>query len=239
MRTLRSKMTYANVTATLALFMAMSGGVVWAAHRIGANQLKANSVGTSKIKRNAVTAKKIKKNAVSGAKIAENAITSSKIAEGAVDFTKIAAGTNLIASAASGPVAASGPSTPLVSVPLAGTTSFTPIPGVVDLLSIEARSINLTRSGTETCFVEVVPYVNGRVFAGSGTGGEERNGALFLASDASTPSETLPVPIASETGPLGLGQAGLLQQISVKVGPSPKCTSDSRIAVSVAVTQLK
>jgi hypothetical protein len=232
MRMLRSKLTYANVVATLALFMAMSGGVVWAAHRIGANQLKANSVGTVKIKRNAVTAKKIKKNAVTSAKLAEGSVTSAKLADGAVDFTKIATGTNLIAAANGGPVAVNVADTPLVSIPLSGTTSFTPTSGVVNLLSVEARGIGLTRSGASTCSVTVVPYVNGKPFKVSSE-------FLELSSDANPPSEMLPVPVDSETGPLGLGQAGLLQQISMKVAGSTDCATGSQVAVSIAVTQLK
>jgi hypothetical protein len=224
MRTLRSKLTYANVTATLALFLAMSGGVVWAAHRIGANQLKSNSVGTSKIKRNAVTAKKIKKNAVTTAKIAENAVTSPKIDEGAVDFTKIAAGTNVIATANGGPVSVSGSSPPLVSIPLTGTTSFTPIPGNVDLASIEARG-NLTSS--TSCSVEVFLYVNGRAFGG---------GVLSLKGGSSSENQ---IPAAGATVPVGLGQAGLLQQISVKMTPGPECEASSQVSVSMAVTRLK
>jgi hypothetical protein len=226
MRRLRGKLTYANVIATLALFMAMSGGVVWAAHKIGANQLKSNSVGTAKLKKNAVTAKKIKKNAVTKEKIADGSVTNSKIDEGAVDFTKIAAGTNVLGTAHGGPVGVSGPSTPLVAIPLTGTTSFTPIPGNVDMLSIEARG-NLTGSGPTPCSVEVFLYVNGRAFGG---------GVLSLEGGSSSEN---PIPAAGVTVPVGLGQAGLLQQISVKATPSPECEVDSQVSVSLAVTQLK
>jgi hypothetical protein len=222
MQKLRSKLTYANVIATLALFMAMSGGVVWAAKKIGANQLKANSVGTAKLKKNAVTAKKIKKNAV----------TKEKIATGAVDFSKLATGTSVVATANGGPVAVSAPSTPLVSIPLTGTTSFTPTAGVVNMLNIEARGVNLARSGINGCGVTVVPYINGKAFMVS-------SGFLALTADTNTPSETNPVPIDSEAGPVGLGQPGVAQQISAKVVPNPNCSTDSQVAVSFVVTQFK
>ena len=50
----RKRLSYANVTASLALFMTF-GGIGWAA-----TQLPANSVGTPQLKANAVTAGKVK-----------------------------------------------------------------------------------------------------------------------------------------------------------------------------------
>lgn len=50
----RVKLTYANVIATLALFLALGGGGAWAATTISSN-----SVGTSQLKNGAVTAKKV------------------------------------------------------------------------------------------------------------------------------------------------------------------------------------
>ncbi|HKB51508.1 MAG TPA: hypothetical protein VKC63_08765, partial [Solirubrobacterales bacterium] len=126
MRAMRQRLTYANVVATLALFLALSGGVVWAAGKIGSKGLKAN----------AVTAGKIKRNAVTNSKIRGNAVTAAKIKSGAVDFTKLAPGTNLIATATGGPVSANG--VPAVDVPLSGATTFTPAAGTVAFLSVEA-----------------------------------------------------------------------------------------------------
>jgi hypothetical protein len=62
-KTLRPKLTFANVVSCLALFVALSGSAYAAA------QLKKNSVGSKQIKANAVTTAKIKKGAVTGAKI--------------------------------------------------------------------------------------------------------------------------------------------------------------------------
>lgn len=64
MKRLRSKLTYANVVATLALFIAIGGASAFAA-----NQLAKNSVGSKQLKKNAVTTAKIKNGAVTGAKI--------------------------------------------------------------------------------------------------------------------------------------------------------------------------
>ena len=61
---LRPRLTYANVTATLALFVALSGGAYAAtalpANSVGAKQLKKSAVGTADIQNNAITGAKIK-----------------------------------------------------------------------------------------------------------------------------------------------------------------------------------
>ena len=56
---MREKLTYANVTATIALFLALSGGVVWAAGKIGSNDIKNNAIRTRHIHNGAVTAAKL------------------------------------------------------------------------------------------------------------------------------------------------------------------------------------
>ena len=79
-----SKLTYANVMATLGVFVAL-GGVGYAA-----TKLPKNSVGTKQLKANAVTAAKIKAGAVTGAKIATGAIDASKLAPGVIPAEKAA-----------------------------------------------------------------------------------------------------------------------------------------------------
>jgi hypothetical protein len=61
----RRHLTYANVIATLALFLVLSGGAAYAAGKIGKN-----SVGTKQLKNGAVTTAKLKNGAVTGAKVA-------------------------------------------------------------------------------------------------------------------------------------------------------------------------
>lgn len=68
--------TYANVTATVALFMALSGGAY------AATVLPANSVGPRQIKRDAVERGKIKNRAVNGAKVLDGSLTGADISEG-------------------------------------------------------------------------------------------------------------------------------------------------------------
>jgi hypothetical protein len=94
MMSLRHHLTYANVTSTLALLLALGMGSAYAANQlapksVGAKQLRPGAVTAKKIRKNAVTAPKIEAQAVKQGKIASGAIVSSKIAGGAVDSSKI------------------------------------------------------------------------------------------------------------------------------------------------------
>jgi hypothetical protein len=79
MKRIRGKLTYANVVATIALFLAVGG-----ASAMAASQLAKNSVGTKQLKSNAVTAAKIKTGAVTSPKVAAGAIGGAQLANGAV-----------------------------------------------------------------------------------------------------------------------------------------------------------
>lgn len=65
--------TYANVTATLALFLALGGGAV------AAIRLPPNSVGSRALKNGAVTNHKLANHAVTGAKVAPGSLTGRQI----------------------------------------------------------------------------------------------------------------------------------------------------------------
>jgi hypothetical protein len=70
---MRSRLTYANVMATVAVFIAL-GGASYAAlkvpkNSVGAKQLKKNAVTTAKVKKEAITAAKVKKGTLTGTQI--------------------------------------------------------------------------------------------------------------------------------------------------------------------------
>lgn len=222
MRAVVRRLTYANVVATMALFLALSGGVVYAANKIGAKNLRAN----------AVTAGKIKRNAVTNAKIRGNAVTAAKIKAGAVDFAKLAPGTNLVASAASAPAAANAD--PAINVPLSGATTVTPVAGSANFLSVEAKGTNLGRVDPDkVCEPRVVPFVNGSRWQA-----DEK--ALALRSLAPTATEpTGLIAVTGATGPLGLTSPGVAQTVTVQLIGDPNCTAGSTVTVAIAVTQAK
>jgi hypothetical protein len=90
MRRLRSKLTFANVTSCLALFVALGGS------SYAALKLPAGSVGTPQIQKSAVTAAKIKEEAINAVKIQKEAITGSKIKDDSItqnDISGSAVGT--------------------------------------------------------------------------------------------------------------------------------------------------
>jgi hypothetical protein len=68
----RPRLSYANVAASLALFMALSG-VAWAA------SLPRNSVGTKQLKRNAVTSSKVKNGSLTGSDVKNNSLSGSDV----------------------------------------------------------------------------------------------------------------------------------------------------------------
>lgn len=83
LRLMCGRLTYANVVASLALFVAL-GGVSYAALT-----LPANSVGGKQIRKNAVTGPKVKNSSLSGADIKNSSITGSDVKDkslSAADF---------------------------------------------------------------------------------------------------------------------------------------------------------
>jgi hypothetical protein len=91
---IRQRVTYSNVIATMALFIAL-GGVAVAAG------LPKNSVGPKQLKRGAVTTPKIRKKAVTSAKLATGAVTIGKLGPNSVGPSNI--GNGAITSAKLGP----------------------------------------------------------------------------------------------------------------------------------------
>jgi hypothetical protein len=81
---MRRHISYANVTATLALFFALAGGTY------AATQLPKNSVGSTQVKANALSGSDIKNNSIKGADVLESSLTqvpSAKKADSATSAT--------------------------------------------------------------------------------------------------------------------------------------------------------
>ena len=80
---MRARLSYANVMATVAVFIAL-GGTSYAISKlpknsVGTKQLKKNAVATSKIKNEAITVDKIKKEAITGEKVKAGSLTGAQI----------------------------------------------------------------------------------------------------------------------------------------------------------------
>jgi hypothetical protein len=85
LKAIRKRLSYANVTSTIALFLALGGASAYAI-----NQLPPKSIGAKQLRPGAVTADKIRKNAVTAPKIEALAVKSGKLASGAVKEAKLA-----------------------------------------------------------------------------------------------------------------------------------------------------
>jgi hypothetical protein len=232
MKSIRPRLSYANVVATLALFLALSGGVVWAAHKITSKQIGKGAVKNKNLAKNAVKAKNLAKNAVTSAKLKKGAVTNAKVGNGAVNFSKLAAGTNVIASATGGPVSAKQEG--LVDLPLNPPLTVTPVAGQLITVSMEARG-TLVQSGTQQCVVSLSPAINGNpVLVGE---------LFLLLAPVSPPEPPFPngIPQADVSFPVGLTQPGKPQTITLQMlGDKEDCASGSTVdQVAVVATQAK
>jgi hypothetical protein len=92
MKTIKGRLTYANVMSSLAVFLILGGGAAIAAKqkRIGTNKIKAQAITAGKLKNEAVSSQKLRSGAVSAEKLAEGSVTSSKIAREAIGADQIA-----------------------------------------------------------------------------------------------------------------------------------------------------
>jgi hypothetical protein len=86
---MKPKLSYANLTSTLALLIALGGTTAYAASKlpdrsVGEFQLRPGAVTAEKIRKNAVTAPKIKAEAIKQGKIANGSITAAKLTLGSV-----------------------------------------------------------------------------------------------------------------------------------------------------------
>lgn len=91
---MKPRLSYANVTATLALVIALGTGGAYAASKlpdksVGEFQLRPGAVTAEKIRKNAVTAPKIKAEAIKQGKIAGGSITAAKMTGGSVSNSSL------------------------------------------------------------------------------------------------------------------------------------------------------
>jgi len=94
-RRIRSGLTYANLTSTLALILALATGGAYAAsslapRSVGERQLRPGAVTPDKIRRSAVTAPKIAALAVKKGKLAAGSVGPSNLADAATTTSKLA-----------------------------------------------------------------------------------------------------------------------------------------------------
>jgi len=239
MRVLLSKLTYANVVATLAMFLALTGGVVWAASNLGRNAVKSqniarNAVKSNDIASNAVKTRNIAKNAVKSAKIAANGVTNSDLAKEAVTRSKLKGGTLAGLQVADAQATGIGLTTEAgnaqgIPVPLTGVGIFTPIAGKSYELLAELRGNPSDANGSEpgACFAGVRISVNGEP-------------TTFVEVSASATSEPpfAVNSVGSASTAVGLLAAGVPQTITASAFGDPGCGAGTAGNLRVTVVEL-
>lgn len=216
---LRPKLTYANVVATLALVLAVGGGSVYAAVKLGKNEVKSKNIANG---------------AVKGKDLAKNAVTSKKVKDGSIAAGDLAAGVipqieaNVTGSATGGPqggINIAG-QTPL---PLNGTTTFTPQTGEVAAVAAEARFTIATTNALNFCRPSVRILLNGEPTA------------IFVAPDADG-NNTAPIQSLGRdaSGPYGLIDPGTPLTVTARLNGDPDCTAGSQLdRVEVRILQFR
>jgi hypothetical protein len=104
-RSFRPRPTYANVIATLALFIALGGVAVAAGlpkHSVGPQQLKRGAVTTAALRKAAVTSGKLAPHSVVSGKLGPNSVTPGNLGNGVVTSAKIQAGAVIASSIKNG-----------------------------------------------------------------------------------------------------------------------------------------
>jgi hypothetical protein len=239
MKKVRRTFSYANVVATIALFLAVSGGVVYAASTIGKNAVKSKNIAANAVKarnlaKNAVKAKSIASNAVTGAKIKKESVTSGKVKKATLTRNNLAAGTLAGLQVADVQAAAvPGLTTELpgevgAPFPLTGTTTFTPVAGKSYELLVELKGTPVDANGPEggACFPFVQVLVNG----------VPSNGAGIFANVSGIPPFNFE-PVGGSSSAIGLQQAGEPQTLSALVFGDTGCGAGTTASLRATVVE--
>jgi hypothetical protein len=237
MRKLVGSLSYANVVATVALFMAVSGGVVYAASTLGRNSVKSANIAASAVKsrnlaKNAVKAKSLAANSVTTAKIKKDSVTSTKVKKASLKRSDLAAGTlaGLQVAEVFSP-SVPGLTTPVPGgtlVPLSGTASFTPAAGKSYELLVELKGNPLDIDGTGEKFCS--PFVD--IFAN----GVPLNGAGLWADASSSPPFNLE-PIGTSSAAIALQAAGQPQTLTALAFGSAGCAPGTIASLRAVVVE--
>jgi len=239
MRTLLVKLTYANVVATLALFLALGGGAVWAAGQLGKNVVKskniaANAVHTKDIAKNAVKAAKIGAGAVHEKNLAKGAVSAGKVKKGALTRTQLKAGTLAglqvaEAVAANVPALTAEPSNAQgTAIPLTGSPTFVPQAGKSYELLAELRGnpTDANGGGPGGCGAFVRLYVNSEPVGGVEIGANANAEPPFTVNSVGTFSTAV-----------ALQTPGIPQTIAANALGSPGCGAGTTGTLRITVVE--
>lgn len=205
----RQRLSYSNVIATMALFIAL-GGVAVAAG------LPRNSVGPKQLKRGAVTAAKIRKQAVTSAKLAPQSVINGKLAansvgpgnigNGAVTTAKLAKGSVIAETIKNSVVTTNKLNNEAVTAPKLGKEAVTT--AKLDNESVTSAKLGKGSVTTAKLSDEIGPLLGtlksgqtlrGQFAIGGGSGDAVQNGQSFAFPLASAPKAEVISPATATT----------------------------------------
>jgi hypothetical protein len=199
---LNGRLTYSNIVSTLALFLALTGGVVYAAQKLG----------TKSLKRHAVVAQKLAPEAVKQGKLVDGAVSTAKLGDEAVTPDKQSFPVFYVAEP-------SGGSAPVTSAPqpypLQGATWQQP-PGAVQVVFGEAdATVAYDGDGSGQCQVFFDIRLNGLQVGGG-----------QLGTGSTTPEQvTASLGAQPTVDPETLTDV----ELTIQTGSNGDCTGDSTI----------
>jgi hypothetical protein len=216
---LRSRLTYANVVATLALVLAVGGGTVYAAIRLGKDAVHSRNIAAG-----AVKTSDLGKNAVTGPKVKNGTIATDDLAASVI--AKLQA--DVSGSATAGPKGGVNTNT-TAPLPLNGTTTFTPRAGDVSAVAAEARFSIATTDPNQTCRPAVFLLLDGKPTR------------IFVNPEGDANSTTLVQDSGRDaSGPFGLVDPGEPLTITAQLRGDADCTADSQLdRLEVRIVQIR
>jgi hypothetical protein len=206
------RFTYANVVSTLALFLALGGGVAYAADKVRSGDLAPGAVHTSDLFKRAVTSGKLAVGAVRTNQIADGAVGSKQIGTAAVAPSNLQFPVFYAASPSGG----SAPITPGPDpYPITGG-AWTQNPGSIEVVfGVGVATLAYDNSGGGSCQVFFEVSLNGQQVGG----GE-------LSTNSTTPARVeQSIGAQPQIDPL----APTAVQMTLRTGSNGACTQDSRI----------
>jgi hypothetical protein len=209
----KPRFTYANVVSTFALFLALSGGVAFAASKIHTRDIAKRAITSGKLAVGAVRSNQIANGAVSASQIGAGAVGSNQIGAAAVVPANLQFPTYFAASPKGGSVAV--PDGEPVAYPLSDT-SWSQKPGQLNVVfGAATATLAYDEGGAGACRVYFELSLNGR-----------QVGFGELQTGSTSPQQVeQSVGAQPEIDPL----APVNNQLSAKIASNGGCTQDSRV----------
>lgn len=162
MTRLRARLTYANVTATIAMFLALGGGAAFAASRIQEGDIASGAISTRTIQKRAVVSGKIAAGAVRGSQVANASLSSTEIKPGSIVPASLEVPLSFVASPTGGSHEVNSGSS---EYPLANA-SWVQKPGQINVVFGEAHATLAYTGSGGSCQAFIQLSMNGHPVGG-------------------------------------------------------------------------